>query len=77
MEKKFDSLKVKWSKKENDFLISFPRSCDGSLINDYLFNHQYWYDSRMKKSLKDELEERGYDLTTIKFSIKLKDSPKP
>lgn len=65
-----NTLKAAWSKKENDFLIHFPRSCDGSLLNDYLFHHHYWFDQERKKSLKDELEERGYDLKTLKFSIK-------
>lgn len=29
-------LKVRWSKKENDLLITYPRRCDGALMN-YLF----------------------------------------
>ena len=67
---------MKWSKKENDFLITFPRSCDGSLINDYLFNSQFWHNGEIKKSLKAELEERGYDLESLKFVIKLKEVKK-
>lgn len=64
-------LKVKWSKKEDDFLIIYPRSPDGGLINDYLFNNQFWFNGDIKKSLKEELKERGYDLKTLKFSIKM------
>ena len=29
-------LKIKWSKRENDFMIYYPRSCDGSLISELL-----------------------------------------
>ena len=68
-----NELKVKWSKKENDHLISFPKSSDGSLIHDYLFYDQYWFGGKSKKALIKELEERGYDLTTLKFSIKKKE----
>lgn len=72
-----DILKVNWSKKENDFMIHYPRSCDGNLIQDFLFGKRYAFNGIKEKDIREELEKRGYDLTTLKFSIKRKDSPKP
>lgn len=31
-----DKLRIKWSKKENDFMIFYPRSCDGSFISELI-----------------------------------------
>lgn len=82
-------LKVYWSKKENDFLIQYPRRCDGSFIQFKLFcrqmifdlikyNTETNYNSRVlpynqEEDFIEELEKRGYDKTTIKFEIRLKD----
>ena len=76
-------LSVKWSKRHNDFMINYPRSSDGRLIADALLSDQLRYCISDKdrpyphnytvENLKKELEERGYDLTTLKFSIKLKE----
>lgn len=75
------TLKVKWSKRENDLKIYFPKSCDGSFIYS-AFSDRLMYSH--KKALKGDrfpfetenllkqLEERGYDKTTLKFEIKLK-----
>ena len=71
-------LKVKWSKKEKDILFEYPRRCDGALLHYYMGSDTPVYDPcldkkyELRKSLFKELEERGYDLTTLKFSIKLK-----
>lgn len=75
-------LKVRWSKKENDLLIYYPRGCDGSLIH-YAFSDiltwggingkdKGWLNYKEFNLIK-ELIERGYDKTTLKFEIKLKD----
>jgi hypothetical protein len=82
-------LKVYWSKKENDFLIQYPRRCDGSFIQFKLFYRQMIFDlikyntetksnSRIlpyekEEDFIEELEKRGYDKTTMKFEIRLKD----
>lgn len=81
------TLAIKWSKREKDLMIHYPRSCDGSLImhhicNDVLrFDFHKWHDDKFKNTLsppyevfnlKQELEKRGYDITTLKFSIELK-----
>lgn len=74
-------LKVRWSKKENDLLITYPRRCDGALIY-YLFGDilrwsgiegkdKGWLNYETFNFLK-ELKERGYDLTTLKFEVRLK-----
>lgn len=54
-----DTLRMRWSKRHGDFLIDYPSSPDGWLISDAL-----------SPALQRELKERGYDLTTLRFSIK-------
>lgn len=75
-------LKVRWSKKENDLLIYYPRGCDGSLIHHAFSDILMWGGINGKDkgwlnykefNLIKELIERGYDKTTLKFEIKLKD----
>ena len=71
-------LKVRWSKKEKDILFEYPRRCDGALLHYYMGSdipiHDFSFEKsyELRKSLFKELEDRGYDLTTLKFSIKLK-----
>lgn len=78
-----NTLKIKWSKREKDFLIYYPSKPDGSLIQHYILGNilQWGGIDGMSKggfnyesfNLKEELERRGYDLTTLKFEIKKKD----
>lgn len=75
-------LVVKWSKREKDFMVYYPRKCDGALIQYKLFHRRLLF-NYMKfmdgdKSPYDEeddfikeLERRGYDKTTLRFEIKL------
>jgi len=63
---KMNKLTYKWSKREKDFLIHFPRKCDGHLVNSFFNGHVNG------KEFLEELEKRGYDLTTLKFEIKEK-----
>jgi len=76
-----DSLKVKWSKREKDFMIHYPRKCDGALMNYILGDMLIWggidgvdkgWLNYREFNLLKELDERGYDITTLKFEIKLK-----
>ena len=57
-----DKLRAYWSKKENDLMLHWPAgvstNCDGSYLS-----------CVFSKEVRDELERRGYDLTTLKFSI--------
>lgn len=79
-----NTLKIKYSKKEKDFMIYYPRKCDGSLIQWHLLgNRLIWggIDGKDKGwanyeefNLVNELEKRGYDVKTLKFEIKLKEN---
>jgi len=65
------TLYAYWSKKEKDAMYCWPdNSADGHLL------HWYFDPSRgspnEKPSLYKELEARGYDLSTLRFSIKKK-----
>ncbi len=61
-------LTYKWSKKEKDFIIHYPRSCDGHLLFGFFEGY-----TNVKEFFK-ELEQRGYDLTTLKFEISEKET---
>lgn len=78
-------LSLIWDKRQKDFVVKYPRRCDGALIVNTLLsdvlrwclpdqadNKGYPYNWK-KENLKEELEKRGYDLETIRFSIELKD----
>lgn len=60
------TLGVCWSKRENDFNIYYPRKVDGWVMHDILRSDAF-------KEFKEEVKNRGYDLETIRFSVKLKD----
>lgn len=47
--------------------------CDGSLLNSALSGKRHHpFDGTWSDSLIEELEKRGYDITTLKFSIQKK-----
>ena len=64
--KAIDKLRATWSKKERDLLFHYPlgicTKSDGHYLSG-IFTEQF----------TDELDKRGYDLSTFKFEI----SPKP
>lgn len=62
---KYDKLRIRWSKREQDIQYIYPRRCDGSYLH-YALSHLAKYDG---KNFFEELEARGYDLKTIEFSI--------
>jgi hypothetical protein len=82
-------LKIFWSKKENDFMIQYPRRCDGSFIQFKFFHRQMIFDLikyntetirnsnvlpyDKENDFIEELEKRGYDKKSMKFEIRLKD----
>ena len=81
---KFDAqntLKVQWSKREQEIIYIYPVKKDGMVCHHYLAcehkGYVYlekegrWGEGYMPSFFK-ELEKRGYDLTTLKFSIKKK-----
>lgn len=75
-------LRLFWSKKEKDLMVQYPRSCDGSLIMHHFTDmlvfggidgkEKGWLNYK-EFNLVKELISRGYDITTIKFEIKLKE----
>ena len=72
-------LRARWSKKENDILYSYPRRPDGHYLY-HIFDKKnkrgtFGYDLPPLSFLED-LEARGYDLTTLKFEIELKPNVK-
>lgn len=76
-----EKLSLIWDKRQKDFVVKFPRSCDGALIVNHICSDILKHVMPSKKEppfnfeafkLIDELEHRGYDLTTLRFSIELK-----
>lgn len=78
-------LSMKWSKRENDFLVDWTGHTydednkltrEGGTKRDGAVLCHYFTDTLgcLGTTLIEELEERGYDLTTLKFSISKKAS---
>lgn len=57
-----DKLRANWSKRENDIMLHHPMGFGTRSDGHFLSNH---FDKEFTESLK----ERGYDITTLKFSI--------
>lgn len=58
---------VHWSKREKDWMCGGPTRATGALLAYDLVG------SNTFKELVKELEQRGYDTTTLRFSVKKKD----
>ena len=73
MSKKFDperDIKVRWVRGESDIVCWAPRRCDSALVIQSLCFSTYGPGSFEEyPSLREELEKRGYDITTMRFSI--------
>lgn len=74
---KRDKLTMKWSKRERDMMINFPTKPDGHLLHTVLNGQRFDAEGRPEPSLVDELAERGYDLTTLRFTVTRKPCPCP
>lgn len=57
------TLGFKWSEKENDWMIYFPRSGSGSYLHSQLLERRFFL------SLLQELLNRDYDLSTFLFRV--------
>jgi len=79
-----NKLSVIYDKRQKDFVVKYPRRCDGALAMHHLVNNilewrlptkesgwNYPYNWEETNFMK-ELERRGYDTSTLKFSIELK-----
>ena len=62
---KENKLRAKWSKREKDIIINYPLGIQTNCDMGYLF-----YDV-FTKEFKKEMKERGYDIETLKFEIKV------
>ena len=58
---------VHWSKQQNDWMCGAPTSATRALLAFDLIGSDTF------KNLIKELEDRGYDTTTLRFSVKKKD----
>jgi len=74
-------LKAQWGKLPGDspeIIYAWGDGChrgDGGLIHSMLTSPIYhFFDHRYGPSYLEQLEERGYDITTLKFSIEKKSS---
>lgn len=65
---KTKKLTAKWSKKDNDIVFDYASKIDGRLLYHAFCIVKITDD----KNLTDELESRGYDITTLRFSISKK-----
>lgn len=78
------TLSVRWSKREGDLLFSHPAyAADGHLLYGTLCADRWRpdWDGGDVRGLRDpsfvkELEARGYDITTLRFSVRYRhDAP--
>lgn len=76
-----NKIYLHYNKRQKDFIVYYPRKCDGNLILNHIlgdilrFDLIKWSKGKIpytSENFKEELERRGYDLTTLKFSIELK-----
>ena len=71
------TLSLSFSKKEHDFLVKYPVKCDGKMVLHHLLSNIALHNFQGKEyemfSFIKELEKRGYDPKTLRFSIKLKE----
>lgn len=78
-----NTLSAYWSKKERDLMYSYPGSAvDGRLVHSVMGCLRARLDYSQERptpvydpSFVDELEKRGYDITTLRFSVMLKETP--
>jgi hypothetical protein len=61
-------LRVFWSKRDQDLMFQWEgtQSRDGHLFHQWL-NHTRGFDG---KTLVEELKERGYDIGTLRITVK-------
>lgn len=57
-----DRIKIRWSKRDNDLLVSYDDKRNGHFVSNIMLNDE----------LISGLEARGYDLKTLRFEIKKK-----
>lgn len=78
---KKNSLRAFWSKKEKDIMFGWPDGLQTKTDGHFLYHRfsigPFNYDGNLQLSFLEELDKRGYDLTTLSFSIRKKETPSP
>lgn len=59
----FKTLRVKWSKKEKDWMIDYPTSATGHMTNGFIEGRIGY------KEFVKELKLRGYNTNTLKITV--------
>ncbi len=77
-----NKLSLIYDKRQKDYVVKYPRRCDGALVMCHLINNILEWRIPSEKNQPpynfeatnfiQELERRGYDSKTLKFSIELK-----
>ena len=77
-----NKILLSYNKRQRDFVVGYPRKCDANLVMNKVIGDILEWDLQKAVdrdfysfkvfNLKDELEKRGYDITTLRFSIELK-----
>ena len=76
-------LSLIYDKRQKDFVVKYPFRCDGNLVMNHIVGDilKWRIPNREKQeypfnfdtnNFTKELDKRGYDITTLKFSIELK-----
>ena len=60
--KALNKLRVTWSKRENDVLVSWPVGLGTK-------SDAHWLSAKFGRDFTGELIRRGYDMTTMRFSV--------
>lgn len=77
-----DKLSIIFDKRQKDFVVKYPRGSDGALAINTICGDILKHVMPMEKeppfnfkvfNFVEELEKRGYDTTTLKFSCELKE----
>lgn len=62
---KENKLRARWGKRERDILVTYPRGILTVCDSNYLFSKVF------TDEFEKEMKDRGYDITTLKFEIKV------
>ena len=63
--KAIDKLRATYSKKESDVILHYP-------LGFHTKRDAHWLSSVFGEEFTDELDKRGYDVTTMRFSVEPK-----
>lgn len=64
-----EKLSAIWSKRFRDVFYRSPNQWDGHLLHAVLCAPRWNVDGERQKTFIEELEARGYDITTLRFEV--------